>query len=524
MGKLNVALLRYLSTEDFRVLTAVEMGMKNHEFVPTELVAAIAHLRHGGCHKKLKELTKHKLVAYEHGRVLGYRLTFSGYDYLALRALASRNIVDSVGNQIGVGKESDIYIVADEEGKQLAMKIHRLGRTSFRKLKEKRDYLEHRQKTSWLYLSRLAAVKEFSYMKALYDRGFPVPKPVDFNRHCVIMELLSAYPMYQVHDVKDVENTYNDLMSLLVKLANHGVIHGDFNEFNIMMDEEDRITMIDFPQMVSTSHENAEWYFDRDVNCIRAFFKKRFSYESELYPKFTDIEREGALDVEVAASGFTKEVETSFNEATKGLDLSDVGAVNPHGSEQESTSTDEEGDLAEHKGDVSLARLLPLSEHTLSVEDAKLADGAKKLALSGNESDEKLVCSVNEEEQAHETISTLDESSEHYENDDSREFYDEAEDLSTHNKSVRPFRDEASSEPSHMQQFSGSEKDAVSTSSTSNMDPAKIRARVKKTLAQKHKQQQRRIRVKGEASSATEKRRDHQDNIKQSMSVGDVWG
>ena len=37
---------------------------------------------------------------------VGYRLNYSGYDYLALKALASRDIVYSVGNQIGVGKES----------------------------------------------------------------------------------------------------------------------------------------------------------------------------------------------------------------------------------------------------------------------------------------------------------------------------------------------------------------------------------------------------------------------------------
>lgn len=38
--------------------------------------------------------------------VCGYRLTFAGYDYLALKALASRESVLSVGTQIGVGKES----------------------------------------------------------------------------------------------------------------------------------------------------------------------------------------------------------------------------------------------------------------------------------------------------------------------------------------------------------------------------------------------------------------------------------
>lgn len=36
----------------------------------------------------------------------GYRLTYGGYDYLAMRALSKRDSVYSVGNKIGVGKES----------------------------------------------------------------------------------------------------------------------------------------------------------------------------------------------------------------------------------------------------------------------------------------------------------------------------------------------------------------------------------------------------------------------------------
>lgn len=43
------------------------MGMKNHELVPSPLVASIAHLHGGGCHKVLRELNKHRLVAYERG-------------------------------------------------------------------------------------------------------------------------------------------------------------------------------------------------------------------------------------------------------------------------------------------------------------------------------------------------------------------------------------------------------------------------------------------------------------------------
>lgn len=63
----------------------------------------------------------------------------------------------------------------------------------------------------------------------------------------------------QVRNLSNPAAVYSECMDLIVKLANHGVIHGDFNEFNLMVDESDHITMIDFPQMVSTSHANAEW-------------------------------------------------------------------------------------------------------------------------------------------------------------------------------------------------------------------------------------------------------------------------
>lgn len=61
----------------------------------------------------------------------------------------------------------------------------------------------------------------------------------------------------QVHEVEDAGALYNDLMNLIVSLGNAGVIHGDFNEFNIMVTDDAKPILIDFPQMVSTSHPNA---------------------------------------------------------------------------------------------------------------------------------------------------------------------------------------------------------------------------------------------------------------------------
>jgi RIO kinase 2 len=51
MGKLDVSCLRHLTKNDMRVLVAVEMGMKNHDLVPTDIIINIARLRHGtACH------------------------------------------------------------------------------------------------------------------------------------------------------------------------------------------------------------------------------------------------------------------------------------------------------------------------------------------------------------------------------------------------------------------------------------------------------------------------------------------
>lgn len=71
--------------------------------------------------------------------------------------------------------KKDLFEVATEDGKVLAIKLLRLGRVSFRAVKSKRDYLEHRNSYNWLYLSRLAALKEFAFMKVLKLSWFLYP-------------------------------------------------------------------------------------------------------------------------------------------------------------------------------------------------------------------------------------------------------------------------------------------------------------------------------------------------------------
>ncbi|GAA6019643.1 hypothetical protein JCM10207_006954 [Rhodosporidiobolus poonsookiae] len=399
--KLDATDLRYISADAFRVLSAVEQGSKNHEVVPSPLIAQIAGSRSGGVNKALGELAKKKLVAkVQNTKYEGYRLTYGGYDFLACRTFAKRDTIYSVGNQIGTGKESDIYVVADDDGQQMVMKIHRLGRMSFRAIKSKRDYLRKGQSASWMYMSRLAAIKEFAFMKVLHDHGFPVPQPIDQSRHCLVMELIDAFPLRQISAVPSPGALYSALMDMIVRLARSGLIHGDFNEFNLLIrdhrteaekdrddetpDERDaRVekeggdfpvkvelegeeyeerrrreregsllepVLIDFPQMVSTDHPDAEYYFNRDVECIRVFFARRFKYESSVYPKFTSTVRDGQrefdLDVEVAASGFRKEDRKALEEY-----MAELAAHDAKNGEQKVASDEEYSDEEEEEDD-----------------------------------------------------------------------------------------------------------------------------------------------------------------------------
>ncbi|WVF67880.1 hypothetical protein IAT40_002641 [Kwoniella sp. CBS 6097] len=429
--KLDATDLRYVTADEFRVLTAVEMGSKNHEVVPTGLIAELSGIRGGNVNKALGDLAKRDLVArVQNVKYDGYRLTYGGLDYLALRTFSRRKTpsVYSVGQRIGVGKESDIMVVADETGEKRVLKMHRLGRISFRAIKSKRDYLGKRRSASWMYMSRLSAQKEFAFMKALYNHGFPVPVPIDQARHCVVMSMIDGQPLRAIDQVADPADLYSKLMELIVRLAHAGLIHGDFNEFNIMLlRKTEEPIVIDFPQMVSTRHENAEFFFNRDVNCIRRFFRRRFRYEAASWPTWKDVlegdeEVEGDLgtveeededaegedestqeskaesstaaqkrlriDLEVEASGFGRNLQRELEDYM--IEVQDLPASDDEDEEDdEEEDEEEEEEGQEAQGDQS-ASSEPFDEAAFQKQMSDRLEAIRLNKALGNDTDDEL--------------------------------------------------------------------------------------------------------------------------------------
>ena len=282
-------------------------------------------------------------------------------------------------------------------------------------------------------------------MEVLHKNGFVVPRPVAQSRHTVVMELVDAFPLRQIRDVPDPAGLYEELIEMVLRLARYGLIHGDFNEFNVLVREEDgagalphneredeptlknaggeknteesqqdkeitqdklgndtlldhplpsstplqppprKLTpvLIDFPQTLSIDHPNASDYFDRDINCIKTFFSRRFHFTSSVPgPFFADAKKLAGsggtkrLDVEVEATGFSRKMAKELEKYMKDVGVDgDAGGGVEHGGDEEEEENDEneetvDGDeIAEAEADVhASAPVASLKMSSLSIE------------------------------------------------------------------------------------------------------------------------------------------------------------
>jgi serine/threonine-protein kinase RIO1 len=273
-------------------------------------------------------------------------------------------------------------------------------------------------------------------MKALYDVEYPTPQPIGHNRHIVAMGLVRGAPLYQVHSnrvsAEQAESIFQQSAALASRLAAHGLVHCDLNEFNLMVDlsgiqnaiAEDNdvaehyvrhsgmsvvsqgalsahgplqkhqfdgtgeviteappepkeflkngepkptVTLIDFPQMVSTRHPNAEELYNRDLNCLKRFFVTKLKCVpdqgwDELIPKWEDViqpvsnllveadhestsvglKAQLRLDEELRASGFSEK------DSSRDLELYYYNPMHELGqNDDEEVSENEQEDLAD---------------------------------------------------------------------------------------------------------------------------------------------------------------------------------
>ncbi|MHA1682718.1 MAG: RIO1 family regulatory kinase/ATPase domain-containing protein [Promethearchaeota archaeon] len=279
----HFALVATLEKEEFRVLNAIEISMRKFGMVPFKNITFYTRYDPEEVQYWLDVVHKKELIIRDSEKRQRYVLNSKGYDLLALKTLAERDVVASIGNMLGTGKESDVYQAIAPSGKKLALKFHRIGRTSFRAIKQKRDYATGKHHVSWLYLCRLSATKEAKFLEKLMGLGLKVPLLVNHNRHVVVMDLFEGQEIHEFPKIDDPEAILVEILLEVKKIYQDArLIHGDLGEFNIIYTFNGRILIIDWPQAVNIDHPNAQAFIRRDVENILLFFQRKYSIERDI--------------------------------------------------------------------------------------------------------------------------------------------------------------------------------------------------------------------------------------------------
>ena len=281
-----VAAYNELTKLDLRVLRVIEVAHRRYEWVPIEIIVKWSNKPWELVSKSLKKLNALGMIIRWKGNYTGYRLTYMGYDALALHTLAKRGVIEKLSpTPLGVGKESDVYVAEDPVGNKLVVKFHRLGRTSFRQTRRFRIWVGDRRHITWLYESRLSAHMEYKALTMTYNVGVHVPKPITVNRHAVVMQYIESYRLNEIK--RGLENPEDVLGTILDDVAKTyreaGIVHGDLSEFNVIVSVEDSTPyIIDWPQWVPRTYRNAQELLRRDLENIVDFFRKEYKLDVDI--------------------------------------------------------------------------------------------------------------------------------------------------------------------------------------------------------------------------------------------------
>ena len=275
----HATVYRSLLPEEKKILRGVEEGMKTHQWVPVEEIEAFTRLGHKTVEYRLNELVDKDVIERFIQSYVGYQLKFDGYDILAIDTFVKRGTIEALGEVIGVGKES--VVIAAMGLRPVAIKFHREGRSSFKQVKRSRQHLTdiETENFSWLYAAMLAAKREYEALEKLFP-AVKVPEPIDYNRHAVVMSVVSGVEMAKASLI-DPEWYLDRTMEEVRNAYGVGMIHSDLSEYNVMV-RDDGITIIDWPQYVAVGTKTADEMLARDVGNILTYFERKYRIKRDL--------------------------------------------------------------------------------------------------------------------------------------------------------------------------------------------------------------------------------------------------
>ena len=274
--------LSQVSSSELETLRAVLRLHRQYESVPAKVLRSRLGLGEGELYKRAGKLMELGLLA--RGPVLqgeySYELTRRGLDVIALWDLVREGVIADLGERIGVGKESEVYVAWTPSETPVVIKLHKEGMRQFKEVTRKRSSY---QGGNWVDLSIRVASREFAALVMVSRVGGLVPKPVTQHLHAVVMEYIDGAPLSQRRDlgISDALKVLDDVV-LTASLAYReaGIVHGDLSPYNVLVEAANaKGYVIDWPQYVRSSDQLAERLLRADVEHIVAFYNTVFGLD-----------------------------------------------------------------------------------------------------------------------------------------------------------------------------------------------------------------------------------------------------
>ncbi len=202
---------------------------------------------------------------------------------LTLYDLTNKGYFEYLYGVLKTGKEANIFLAEDSSGDIIVVKIYRID-TSDYTVKGMRKYIDgdprfYRVRASKRHLIYLWVQKEYKNLEQAYEAGVSCPRPIAYMNNIILMEYLGyeeqPYPMLKYYHkyMKNPKKIFEQIIEnvkLLYCKAN--LVHADLSEYNVLVDDEENIYLIDFPQAVSKEHPQAMEFLYRDLRNIWSFF------------------------------------------------------------------------------------------------------------------------------------------------------------------------------------------------------------------------------------------------------------
>lgn len=292
--------LENLDSSDIQVLKTIEDRLERYEVVPIETLAKDLKIKPKQIGRYTEHLVEYGVLLEKNPGYRGFTLTRKGRDLLALHDLGLKGEITGVGPQLDVGKEGDIYIAYLGEESRI-LKLYRMERKTFKHVEKSRSQpVRQSRGKKWFEASWRSARREFNALKKLWNSGVQVPKPVRRSRHVIEMGFFDGVELENAKLEYPKEVFKNIILEIVKAVESAGIVHGELSAYNIMVNEEGTICLIDFPQYVSSEDPRASDMLEKDFNRLIFHFSQKYPLsESELYQVIGKIlERKGILPEE----------------------------------------------------------------------------------------------------------------------------------------------------------------------------------------------------------------------------------